>query len=248
MSEMNFLIKADHISVRRQQQTILSDVSVQIDPRDFVTIIGPNGAGKSMLMKALMGFYAPDEGGIETHGDVRIGYVPQRISTDVTIPLKVKAFLRLNQQISSEDLFEIAKLCEIESYLSKPLYVLSGGEMQRVLLARALLRKPNLLVLDEPAQNLDVSGQLYFYRLLDKIYQNQDVAILMVSHDLHLVMASTKKVICLYRHVCCSGAPEIVTQHPSFKELFGEEMSQMLGFYQHHHAHSHHHTDPSQGE
>lgn len=239
MSLIKPLLTAENICVQRQGTNILKDVSLEIAAHDFVTVIGPNGAGKSMLMKALMGFYRPDHGRIYRSKDVGIGYVPQRLSADVTIPLKVKAFLRLNQKISAAHLQQVAEECQIAPFLSKPLYVLSGGELQRVLLARALLREPDLLVLDEPAQNLDVSGQLAFYRLIDKIYQSRKIAILMVSHDLHLVMASTKKVICLFRHVCCSGTPEIVTQHPEFKALFGEDMAQMMGFYQHQHDHNH---------
>ncbi|MCB2082285.1 MAG: ATP-binding cassette domain-containing protein [Rickettsiales bacterium] len=236
------LIHADSLCVTRQGKSILNKVSLHIDERDFITIIGPNGAGKSMLLKCLMGFYAPDSGTITRRDNLKIGYVPQRLFTDHTLPITVERFLRLRKKAHTEILQRTAAETGITDILQKPLHVLSGGELQRTLLARALLDDPQLLVLDEPAQNLDISGQLAFYKLLDRIYRERKLSILMVSHDLHMVMASTRQVVCLFHHICCEGKPEDVGQHPEFINLFGHDMSDMLKVYTHHHSHEHHHA------
>lgn len=238
---METLIEASHIRVVRHQQTILDEVSLSVGARDFVTIIGPNGAGKTMLLKCLMGFYAPDSGSITRKDGLRIGYVPQRLVADATIPISVKRFLRLRSRQAEDNLHEAAALCGIEGLLRKHLWALSGGELQRVLLARALMHQPHLLVLDEPAQNLDVSGQLAFYQLLDKLHSERGISILMVSHDLHLVMASSRRVVCLFRHVCCDGAPQQVARDPEFVALFGADMAKLMAVYHHHHDHEHEH-------
>jgi zinc transport system ATP-binding protein len=240
------LIHATNINVIRQGRSILSDVSLSIDEHDFITIIGPNGAGKSTLIQCLMGFFPPDSGSIIRHDTLRIGYVPQRIQQDSTIPITARRFLTLGQPRGDTEFnafFE--RICEetqTTSLLERSLHVLSGGEMQRILLARALLRKPNLLMLDEPAQNLDVSSQIAFYKLLEHIYERRKISILMVSHDLHLVMASTRKVICLYHHICCSGEPHAVTQDPEFSKLFGQDITAMMAIYHHQHSHQHDHA------
>ncbi|OUR80028.1 zinc ABC transporter ATP-binding protein ZnuC [Alphaproteobacteria bacterium 46_93_T64] len=239
---MSPLISAKNVTVVRDGRSVLKDVSVDIGVRDFLTIIGPNGAGKSMLLKCLMGFYAPDQGKVSPRKDLRIGYVPQRLVADPTIPITVRRFLHLRKKITTEALKSVVAETEIGSSLDRPLAVLSGGELQRVLLARALLDAPQLLVLDEPAQNLDITGQLSFYKLLERVYKEREVSILMVSHDLHLVMSSTKNVLCLSGEVCCYGEPNSVAKNPAFISLFGEDMAQMLASYQHHgHSHGHNH-------
>ncbi len=238
-SDGQMLIKADSLSVIRQGNAILNDISLEIKQHDFITIIGPNGAGKSMLLKCLLGFFPPDKGKITHKPDLKMGYVPQRIFADHTMPITVKRFLKLAKKVREADILEIAQETNTEPLLDKMLHILSGGEMQRVLLARALLGGADILVLDEPAQNLDVSGQLVFYRLLERIYEKRNLAILMVSHDLHMVMASTKKVVCLYKHICCSGEPHMVTKDPEFISLFGSDMAQMMAVYQHSHNHMH---------
>ena len=239
MSSPSPLITASHIHLIRRGKHILKDVSIEINAQDFITIIGPNGAGKSMLLKCLLGFYAPDEGVVIRKKNLRIGYVPQRLTLDRTMPVSVKRFLHLGKKVNAEEIAQIAQETRIESILTKPLTVLSGGELQKVLLARSLLANPDLLVLDEPAQNLDISGQLAFYKLLEKIYMQRLVSILMVSHDLHMVMASTKQVVCLFHHVCCSGEPQVVTQDPEFIALFGKDMAHMMAVYHHSHNHEH---------
>ncbi|MEZ5691673.1 MAG: ATP-binding cassette domain-containing protein [Rickettsiales bacterium] len=236
---MTKLIQARNISVIRQEKHILKNVSLSVNAQDFITIIGPNGAGKSMLLKCLMDFYKPDTGTIIRKKGLKLGYVPQRIIPDSTIPITVHNFLKLHKKYSSEIFERTVQDTSTEHLLKKQLSVLSGGELQRVLLARGLLGNPELLILDEPAQNLDISGQIAFYKLLEKIYKENPISILMVSHDLHMVMASTKQVVCLFHHICCSGAPHIVTKDPEFISLFGNDMANMMAVYQHSHNHNH---------
>ena len=234
------LIQASNINVSRQGNKILENVSVVVGDHDFLTVIGPNGAGKSMLLKCLMGFYAPDIGEIRKMNGLRVGYVPQNFAPEHTMPISVRRFLTLRRKTEKTAIEEVAQETGILKILDQALFELSGGEQQRVLLARSLLDNPHLLVLDEPAQNLDISGQLGFYRLVEKIYEERKVSVLMVSHDLHLVMASTKEVICLFHHVCCSGEPQIVAKDPEFVSLFGNDMATMMAAYQHSHDHAHH--------
>lgn len=238
---MTDLLSARHVSVYRDGKTILEDVSLSIGEKDFITIIGPNGAGKSMLLKCMMGLFDPSEGRIERRANLKIGYVPQRLVADHTVPIRVRRFLSLRKKAAKDDLQHVAAETGITEFLDKPLHVLSGGELQRVLLARALLDNPDLLVLDEPAQNLDVTGQLAFYKLIEKIYAERDVSILMVSHDLHLVMSSTREVVCLYHHICCHGEPHMVTRDPEFISLFGDDMARLMAVYNHSHNHDHTH-------
>ena len=234
------LLRADNVSVTRQGKTILKGVSLEVKKHDFITIIGPNGAGKSMLLKCLMGFYTPDSGTVTRQNPIKTGYVPQRLIADRTLPITVKRFLRLGKTIDYSTFDKTISDTEIAPLLEQALFHLSGGELQRVLLARSLMDNPDLLILDEPAQNLDISGQLAFYKLLERIYEERNISILMVSHDLHMVMASTKQVVCLFHHICCSGEPHIVTQDPEFISLFGNDMAKMMAVYHHEHDHEHH--------
>ena len=234
------LIQASNINVSRQGNKILENVSVVVGDHDFLTVIGPNGAGKSMRLKCLMGFYARDIGEIRKMNGLRVGYVPQNFAPEHTMPISVRRFLNLRKKTEKAAIEEIAQETGILKILDQALFELSGGERQRVLLARSLLDNPHLLVLDEPAQNLDISGQLGFYRLVEKIYKERKVSVLMVSHDLHLVMASTKEGLCLFHHVCCSGEPQIVAKDPEFVSLFGNDMATMMAAYQHSHDHAHH--------
>ncbi|MGA0346608.1 MAG: ATP-binding cassette domain-containing protein [Alphaproteobacteria bacterium] len=238
---MTDLITASNITVNRGETKILDNVSLTIGESEFITILGPNGGGKSMLLKCLMGFYIPDNGNIKRKRHLRIGYVPQQFTSEQTMPISVGQFLRLRKKVSAEELETITAETNIEALVNKPLNILSGGELQRILVARALIAAPDLLILDEPAQNLDISGQLAFYKLLSEIYEKRSFSILMVSHDLHMVMATTKKVICLFHHVCCSGEPQVVTKDPEFITLFGNDMAEMMAVYQHGHNHSHAH-------
>ena len=237
---MSSLIQAKDLEVNRQGKDILQNVSIDIKKKDFITIIGPNGAGKSVLLECLMGTFRPDKGEIVKKNNLSIGYIPQNFNPDNSMPISVKRFLMLKKKFTIEELQSISEETNISNVLSKNLANLSGGELQRVLLARSLLGNPELLILDEPAQNLDIKNQLNFYNLLNQIYQRRDISILMVSHDLHMVMASTKQVICLYHHICCSGEPQAVAKDPEFISLFGNDMAKMMSVYQHTHDHSHH--------
>ena len=236
---MSPLIKTESLSITRQGKDILKDISLAVGQRDFITIVGPNGAGKSMLLKALIGICKIDKGKISRKTHLRAGYVPQNFVVDQALPISVKRFLLLRKKVDRLNFQRVIEETNITPVLDKPLCVLSGGELQGVLMARSLLDDPELLVLDEPAQNLDISGQLAFYRLLDRIYNERKLSILMVSHDLHMVMASTKQVICLFRHICCSGEPHVVTKDPEFISLFGKDMANMMATYQHSHNHTH---------
>ena len=236
---MNALISAKNINVIKTGKNILKDVSININKNDFITIIGPNGAGKSMLLKCIMGFYQPNSGIIKRKPNLKLGYMPQNLDIIKTIPIKVQKFITLKKKFDKISLQKVILETQIENILDKQLTILSGGEMQRVLLARSLLNNPDVLILDEPAQNLDVSGQMHFYKLLQKIYSKRELSILMVSHDLHLVMISTKQVICLFHHICCSGEPQTVAKDPEFISLFVNDMAKMMSVYQHTHDHSH---------
>ncbi len=236
------LIHAENLSVIHNGKTVLEDVSLSISEKDFITIVGPNGAGKSILLKCLIGMLQPTEGSIKTSENLRCAYAPQDFSTENTLPISVKKFLTLNNKLSQDELNTVAEETNITNLLNRQIHSLSGGERQRVLLGRALAKKPNLLVLDEPAQNLDVNAQQSFYELIENIYENRELSILMVSHELHLVMACSKKVICLYHHVCCSGTPQSVVNDPEFVKIFGPEMSRRMAIYHHEHDHSHSHT------
>ncbi len=234
------LIAASDISLNIDDRVILDRVSLNLDHGDFITIIGPNGAGKSTLLKTLIGITTPDSGTITRAPSMKIGYIPQKLSIEQSLPITTGAFIRLNKTVTI-DMDILAADLSIAHLLNKPVQTLSAGEWQRVLLARALMNNPDAIILDEPAQNLDLKGQMHFYQLLDDLHQSRNIAILMVSHDLHLVMASTRQVVCLYHHICCSGAPQTVTRDPEFINLFGRDMASMMAIYHHDHDHDHDH-------
>ena len=236
---MKTLLSAEHVSVVRDGFCILDDVSLTVRERDFVTIIGPNGAGKTMLLHGLMGFYKPDDGRVQRKKNIRIAYMPQDMPRDHTVPITARRFLTLGKSVDRQAVARVMEELAIGHLGNTMLQALSNGELQSVLLARALLGTPELLVLDEPAQNLDVNGQLAFYQLVEQVYQRRRLSVVMVSHDLHLVMASTRHVVCLFHHICCSGEPQSVTRSPEFARLFGHDAARMLAFY--HHAHNHQH-------
>lgn len=214
---------------------MLHDVSLAIRAREIVTIVGPNGAGKTTLLSCLLGLSRIDHGQIRRADHLRIGYVPQHFRPEPSMPITVRSFLTLYGPIDEA----MARELEVDSVIDAALATLSGGELRRVLLLRALLRKPQLLVLDEPTQGVDVAGQGEFYKLLKRLSDKSDLAVLMVSHDLHVVMASTQRVICLNRHICCEGAPSKVGSDPQFAALFGADLAKQLAMYHHHHTHSH---------
>ena len=233
MKSTNALISAHNISVVKNKKVILKNIDLEINKNDFLTIIGPNGAGKTMLLKCLMEFYKPDSGEITKKPNLKIGYMPQSINIINTMPISVRNFITVRKKFDEISFRQVISETQTDKIIDKQLSVLSGGELQRVLLARSLLNNPELLILDEPAQNLDVSGQIYFYNLLQSIYLKRGLSILMVSHDLHLVMASTKKVLCLSNHICCIGKPQQITKDPEFISMFGKDMANIMAVYQH---------------
>lgn len=236
---MTNLVSLEKISVSFGQRRVLSDVSLSLRPGRILTLLGPNGAGKSTLVRVVLGLVAPDEGVIKRDRNLRIGYVPQKLHLDATLPLTVSRFMRLRPGTRKADILPALKRVQASHLIDAPMQKLSGGETQRVLLARALLNKPQLLVLDEPTQGVDVNGQVALYDLIDKLRQELDCAVLMVSHDLHLVMAKTDDVLCLNHHICCSGTPEVVSTHPEFIAMFGPRGAEQLGIYRHQHNHRH---------
>ena len=233
------LLQANDISVVFQQRNVLQKVDLQIEAGEVVTVIGPNGAGKTTLIRVALGLLQPTTGSVYLDPSLRIGYLPQRFQVEQTLPINVSRFLRLTGIRDNARLQAVLQSVGASKLLASPLQSLSGGEMQRILLARALLRDPELLVLDEPAQGVDLHGQIEFFSLLEKLRAERGCSVLMVSHDLHLVMAATDRVICLNNHVCCKGTPEAVTRNPAFIELFGAEAAESLAIYAHDRAHRH---------
>ncbi|MFP8968024.1 zinc ABC transporter ATP-binding protein ZnuC [Pokkaliibacter sp. CJK22405] len=235
----NPLLSLEGIAVRYGEDAVLENISLTVHPGEITTLIGPNGAGKTTLVRVVLGLLNPTQGKRECSAGLRIGYMPQKLHLDNTLPLTVTRFLRLSKASRKQDLTAILERVGAAHLLNKPMHGLSGGETQRVLLARALLQQPNLLVLDEPVQGVDVNGQVELYALIGQLRRETGVAVLMVSHDLHLVMAETDQVICLNRHVCCSGSPAQVSNDPSFIDLFGRRAADTLALYNHHHDHQH---------
>ena len=242
------LIRAQGVGVIRNGRQLLKNADLTLDQGKIVTLIGPNGAGKTTLVRSVLGLIKTDEGTIERASELRIGYMPQKLHLDASLPLNVERFLLLGGKPRA-DLAEIQQLTGIQKLRKTPMQLLSGGETQRVLLARALLRDPQLLVLDEPVQGVDVSGQSALYALINEIRKERNCGVLLVSHDLHLVMATTDTVVCLNQHVCCQGHPDKVTNDPAYLALFGDALLENQGqaariksqvaLYHHHHDHQH---------
>ena len=235
------LITLNNISLSHNGKNVLDDVSFKLHEGEFITLIGPNGAGKSSLIKVLLGVIKQDSGDITYTDNIRLGYTPQTFSANPFIPISVKDFLTLNQKLDSEFMLKTFELTGIKDLLKSPLKNLSGGELQKVLLTRALLNKPNVLILDEPAQNLDVDGQMQLYKLIQDIHQQQNCAVLMVSHDLHRVMKESTQVLCLYHHICCEGLPESILKDEKFNDFFADQINDLMATYEHHHNHHHEH-------
>lgn len=244
---MSQLVELKEVSLAFEGRPVLDKVSLSLAKGRITTLVGPNGAGKSTLSKLVLGLIKPDSGQIIRRRALRIGYVPQKIHLDPTLPITVERFLTLARG-RRRPLIEVLTRVGADDLLTNRMQQLSGGELQRVLLARALLAEPELLVLDEPVQGVDVSGQVELYALIGELARELGCAVLMVSHDLHLVMASTHEVICLNGHICCHGAPESVACHPEFARLFGRPEREQLAVYTHHHhcdgEHRHPHTTP----
>lgn len=217
----------------------LSNVTMDVHRGEIVCIIGPNGAGKTSLIRLLMGVIPLSSGKILRQKGLRTGYVPQNMTIDPTLPLPVHRLMTLTTTKNRQEIASALKETGVEHLIDAPACTLSGGEFQRVLLSRALLRQPDLLVLDEPVQGVDFTGEAALYNLIGEIRTRHHCGILLISHDLHIVMGSTDRVICLNGHVCCSGSPETVSRHPEFAQLFGDTTSRAYAVYAHQHAHEH---------
>ena len=232
------MISARNISLVRSGRKILDDVSLEVRAGEIVTIIGPNGAGKTSLLKILLKLDRPDQGLVCQKPGLKIGYVPQKFSVDRSFPLSVRHFIQLGRQ-GERIPADILEETGVNNLLGKPLSDLSGGEFQRVCLTRALVRRPDLLVLDEPVQGIDYAGEIEIYRLIASVRQQRGCGILLISHDLHVVMGESDRVICLDKHICCSGTPDLVVANPEYERLFGADAVNVRGLYKHRHDHLH---------
>lgn len=231
------LIDAQDVEVSFGSRTVLSGASVSVRAGEIVTLIGPNGAGKTTLVRAMLGLIEPSRGKVVRKKGLRIGYMPQRLHIDPALPLSVRGFLKLGAPGRNYE--QALREVGAGNVIDHPMQNISGGELQRVMLARAMLRDPDVLVLDEPVQGVDITGQAELYLLIQSIRKSRGVGVVMVSHDLHVVMAQTDHVVCLNHHVCCAGHPQAVSRHPEFVALFGDEIASTLAVYAHNHDHDH---------
>tara|TARA_B100001175_G_scaffold302719_1_gene297026 strand:- start:571 stop:1320 length:750 start_codon:yes stop_codon:yes gene_type:complete len=238
MSNNEVLVKVSNAGLYKNGKWLVKNVSLNINRGKIVTLIGPNGSGKTTTAKIALGLYKNIEGSVERLTN-KISYVPQKVSIDWTLPVRVLDFMILTQDLEEKEITDALNLTGVEELKHSNLRDLSGGEFQRVLLARAIAKKPELLVLDEPVQGVDFTGEVALYALIKKISETLKCGILLISHDLHVVMSATDHVVCLNGHVCCSGSPVDVAQNKEYKELFGEKSSQLLSIYEHEHDHVH---------
>ena len=218
---------------------VLAGVDIEVASGEIVTVIGPNGAGKTTLLRVLIGLLRPDAGNVERRPGLRIGYLPQRMPVDPVLPLDVERLMTLTRRAHPVDVGEALAETGVEHLRNAAVATLSGGELQRVLLARALLSRPDLLVLDEPVQGVDFAGEAALYELIGGLRARRGCGVLMISHDLHVVMAATDRVLCLNHHVCCAGTPDAVSRHPEYVRLFGRQTAAALALYTHRHDHRH---------
>jgi len=235
---MNSLVKLENAGVYKSSKWLVRGVSLELYNGQIVTLIGPNGSGKTTTAKMILNIVNADEGFVTTNTR-KMAYVPQKINIDWTLPLRVIDFMNLTSNISHTKIIEALSLTGVEKLLYNEVRNLSGGEFQRVLLARAIAKKPDLLVLDEPVQGVDFNGEIALYNLINNISDTLNCGILLISHDIHFVMSSTDHVICLNGHICCSGTPSAVAKNPAYIKLFGEHTASTLSLYEHHHDHSH---------
>jgi len=232
------LVEAHGLTKRYGTQTVVEGVDLTLRRGALTTLIGPNGAGKTTLLRLILGLERASEGDLRVVDGVRVGYVPQHVHIDESLPITVRRFLNLGGA-DRHAIEATLRAVGAEHVIDSAFQSISGGEMRRVLLARALLRDPDLLVLDEPTAGVDLQGQAELYEIIDTVRREKQCAVLMVSHDLHVVMAATDEVICLNHHVCCSGAPDTVSEHPEYLALFGPKAAQTHAVYTHHHDHEH---------
>lgn len=255
MTPDGVLIHGIDLTVDFPRERALDAVSLTISAREIVTLVGLNGAGKSTLVRVLLGLITPTAGRVERRADLRVGYVPQSVARDRSMPLTVARFLRMREGVKAQMLDQVVRQVGLHAVMNAQLAEVSGGQFHRVLLARALLGRPDLLVLDEPFASVDLVGQAELYTLLAFVRDTYGCGVLLVSHDLHLVMAKADRVVCLNRHVCCTGHPQVVSRDPAFVAMFGRHAADALAVYNHHHDHYHDvngvvhaHSHPPHGE
>ena len=236
--EKKVLLKIEDVGLLKNDKWLVKGVSLEVKQGEIVTLIGPNGSGKSTTAKIALGIYKNIEGRVNKFTN-KIGYVPQKISIDWTLPIRVIDFMSLIEEPTNEQINTALNLTSVKHLRNKNLSDLSGGEFQRVLIARAIAKQPDLLVLDEPVQGVDFKGEIALYELIKKISEELNCGILLISHDLHVVMSATDFVVCLNGHVCCSGTPQVVAKNNEYQELFGDRASSILSLYEHKHDHTH---------
>ena len=240
MDQNKLLVKLENAGVYRSSKWLVRGISLEINQGQIVTLIGPNGSGKTTTAKMILNILNTDEG-LVTGNANKMAYVPQKINIDWTMPLRVIDFMKITNSLSNTEINESLSMTGVDKLLYNQIHSLSGGEFQRVLIARAIAKKPDLLVLDEPVQGVDFNGEIALYNLIKEISVNLNCGILLISHDMHFVMSTTDHVICLNGHICCSGSPSNVVKNPEYIKLFGEHNSETLSYYQHQHDHSHNH-------
>ncbi len=241
------LIRVEDLSVQYGANTVLRNVRMEIQPGEIVTIVGPNGSGKTSLLRAIIGAVTPATGQVTLKPGLRIGYVPQKLHIDATLPISVERFMRLTARVSRQDCVKALEDAGVPNLLKQQMSQLSGGQFQRVLLARALINRPDVLLLDEATQGLDQPGSAAFYRQIETVRAETGCAVLMISHELHVVMSASDRVVCLNGHVCCQGSPAVVASAPEYRALFGTGTGGALALYRHDHDHHHDHdTEPQE--
>ncbi|MDC1315965.1 metal ABC transporter ATP-binding protein [Alphaproteobacteria bacterium] len=235
----NSLIELNNCGIYRNEKWLVRGVSIKVFKGQIVTLIGPNGSGKSTTAKMALGILKPDEGKNLIQDDIKVSYVPQKISIDWSLPLRVIDFMNLIEKYNLNNITETLSLTGVKHLLYEDVRNLSGGEFQRLLMARAIAKKPDFLVLDEPVQGVDYPGEIALYKTIQEIVKNLNCGILLISHNLHVVMSQTDHVVCLNGHVCCSGAPKSIVKEAEYIKLFGKNMDPTLAFYEHEHDHNH---------
>ena len=240
MDQNKLLVKLENAGVFRSSKWLVRGITFEINEGQIVTLIGPNGSGKTTTAKMILSIMSADEGKVSGNAN-KMAYVPQKINIDWTMPLRVIDFMKITSSLTNTQITESLTMTGVDKLIFNQIHSLSGGEFQRVLIARAIAKKPDLLVLDEPVQGVDFNGEIALYNLIKEISVNLNCGILLISHDMHFVMSTTDHVVCLNGHICCSGSPSNVVKNPEYIKLFGEHNSETLSYYQHQHDHSHNH-------
>ena len=238
MNKNNSLVKLENAGVYKSPKWLVRGISFEVNKGQIVTLIGPNGSGKTTTAKMILNILGTSEGFVKSNTN-KMAYVPQKINIDWTMPLRVIDFMKITSSLNNSQITDSLNMTGVDKLLYSQIHSLSGGEFQRVLIARAIATKPDLLVLDEPVQGVDFKGEIALYNLIKKISVTLNCGILLISHDMHFVMSTTDHVICLNGHICCSGNPSSIVKNPEYIKLFGEHNSETLSYYQHQHDHSH---------